>query len=106
MFKVRLSAAIDTYDTFLKSSEPIQWVILHKGIKQQMEALLWKLARQGFKPVFADDVFVVFAKNRNDLTGVSYLSPHVRHLYLGRYSVQVRSFFHLYLRRTAETSLH
>lgn len=93
MFKVRLSAAIDTYDTFLKSSEPIQWVILHKGIKQQIEALLWKLARQGFKPVFADDVFVVFAKNRNDLAGVSYLSPHVRHLYLGRYSVQVRSFF-------------
>ncbi len=93
MFKVRLSAAIDTYDTFLKRSEPIQWVILHKGIKQQIEALLWKLARQGFRPVFADEVFVVFAKNRPDLAGVSYLSPHVRHLYLGRYSVQVRSFF-------------
>ena len=93
MFKVRLSAAIDTYDTFIKSSEPMQWVILHKGIKRQIEALLWKLARQGFKPVFADDVFVVFAKNRHDLAGVSYLSPHVRHLYLGRYSVQVRSFF-------------
>ena len=93
MFKVGLPTAIDTYDTFLKSSEPIRWVILHKGIKQQIEALLWKLARQGFRPVFADDVFVVFAKNRHDLAGVSYLSPHVRHLYLGRYSVQVRSFF-------------
>lgn len=93
MFKVRLPAAIDTYDTFLKSSDPVPWVILHKGMKQQMESLLWKLARQGFKPVFADDVFVVFAKNRGDLAAVSYLAPHVRHLYLGRYAAQIRSFF-------------
>ncbi|GEM_PF-705372 len=93
MFKVLLPAAIDTYDTFLGSHESLQWVILHKGIKQQMEALLWKLAQQGFKPVFADDVFVVFVQNRNDLSGISYLSPHVRHLYLGRYAHQVRYFF-------------
>jgi Sulfotransferase family len=63
------------------------WAILHKGMMSENGALLGKLARMGLKPLYANEVFVVFGKARKGnqkgkLAAISYTSPHVKALYV------------------------
>ena len=47
-------------------------------------ALLGKLAWMGLVPLYANEVFVVFGKNRKGkLAAIAYTSPHVKSLYIG-----------------------
>jgi Sulfotransferase family len=55
------------------------WVILHKGMKQELGAILIRLI--GYSPVYANEVFVVFQR-RSVLPALALTSPHVKSLYI------------------------
>ena len=78
IFRAALPHAIVNHDTFLRG-EPTPWVVLHKGKSDRIGALLLRLFTQGYGPVFANEVFVVFT--RRDLPRLAYTSEHVKPLY-------------------------
>jgi hypothetical protein len=80
IFQALLLRSIITYSSFL-TGEPVQWLILHKGNCDRQGSLLFKLMNQGFKPVFANEVFVVFT-TRKDVSSLPYTSQHVKPLYI------------------------
>ncbi len=79
IFRAAVPRSIVSYDTFL-SSEPTPWAVLHKGKSDRTGALLFKFFTQGYRPVFANEVFVVFTK-RQDLPSLAYTSDHVKPVY-------------------------
>ncbi|NJN85065.1 MAG: hypothetical protein HC881_00435 [Leptolyngbyaceae cyanobacterium SL_7_1] len=70
------------YNPTVLQTSAFDWAILHKGMMRELGKILPKLALQGFKPVMANEVFVVFSKKPN-LSPLSYTSPHVKSLYGG-----------------------
>lgn len=82
-FQIKFSGEIYDYETAIAKDIDFQWAILHKGMAKQIVSTTLKLMQRGLKPVFANDVFIVFS-NRS-LPRISYLSPHVKSLYLDRF---------------------
>jgi FkbM family methyltransferase len=75
-FRERLEA-IDAYSLHLETVDRFLWAIVHKG---NLEALPCKLLRsivRRFKPVFANEVFVVFTR-RSALPAIDRSSPHLK----------------------------
>jgi hypothetical protein len=77
-----LARKTQNYNLLLLESSNFQWAIIHKGMKQELGVILWKLMLQSFSPVMANEVFVIFAKD-SDLPALSYTSLHVKPLYAG-----------------------
>ena len=63
------------------SQDNLKWVVLHKGKIEQLGAVLTKLLTKGFRPVFANEVFVIFSA-RKDVKAIAYTSKHVKPLYV------------------------
>ncbi len=89
-FRLPFPGQVQGYTDFLRSPRGYNWLVLHKGMMLPMEALLFQLARCGFRPVFANEVYVAFVRRRPELPSLSYLTPDVRHLYIGRYVNSLR----------------
>ncbi|BAU43595.1 Sulfotransferase family protein [Leptolyngbya sp. O-77] len=89
-FRLPFSGQVEGYADFLQSPGRYHWLVLHKGMALPVEALLFQLARCGFRPVFANEVYVVFVRRRPELPALSYFTPDVRHLYVGRYLNRLR----------------
>jgi len=79
IFRAVLPHVIVNHATFLRS-KPTPWVVLHKGKSDRTGALLFKFFTQGYRPVFANEVFVIFT-TRKDLPRLAYSSAHVKPLY-------------------------
>jgi Sulfotransferase family len=60
------------------------WAILHKGMKQEIGTILPTLILQQYQPVFANEVFVVFSRDRH-LPTLSSTTPHVKSLYIDEF---------------------
>ncbi|NJO79421.1 MAG: sulfotransferase family protein [Cyanobacteria bacterium RM1_2_2] len=80
VFKIHLRNPISDYRGFAKKGKP-SWVVVHKGMVESVDAMLLPLLMQRYTPVYANDVFVVFSLH-NHLPAISYLSPHVKSLYV------------------------
>jgi hypothetical protein len=80
-FKVKFLGEIYDYKTAFAKEIDFQWAILHKGMAERVFSTTLKLVSRGLAPVFANDVFVVFS-NHKDLSKLSYLSPHIKSLYM------------------------
>jgi len=100
-FKIKLQGELFDYETAIAKGIDFQWAILHKGMAKQVVSTTLKLMQRGLKPVFANDVFLVFS--RADLPTLSYLSPHVKSLYLDRLKLyttqQLKAFYVKYFER-------
>lgn len=81
IFKVKLDTPVRDYASFFQSPDT-NWVVIHKGKTDRLGTILLKLGVGGFAPVFANEVFVIFS--RRSLPKLSYLSPHVKPLYVDR----------------------
>jgi hypothetical protein len=80
LFRAAVPRSIISYDAFLRG-DSASWAVQHKGESDRTGALLLKLFTQGYAPVFANEVFVVFTK-RKDLPRLAYSSFHVKPLYV------------------------
>ncbi|MBD3882869.1 sulfotransferase family 2 domain-containing protein [Phormidium tenue FACHB-886] len=80
IFRASLLRPISDYAAFL-TEDKIQWVVLHKGRTEKLAGMLAKLFTKGFRPVFANEVFVVFS-TRRDGGAIAYSSEHVKPLYV------------------------
>jgi hypothetical protein len=78
-FKVRLPNSIADYKAFLEK-DSFSWLVVHKGMIESIDPMMPKLLRQGFVPVYANEVFVILT-TRRDLPTANYLARHVRSLY-------------------------
>jgi hypothetical protein len=76
-----LPGIIRNYDPELLNSTAFDWVILHKGMKSELGAILTHLLRQRYRPVYANEVFVVFSRDRQ-LPAISFTATHVKSLYI------------------------
>ncbi|GAB4132611.1 MAG: hypothetical protein Fur0046_02520 [Cyanobacteria bacterium J069] len=90
-FRIPFPNQVKGYADFLPAPDSYHWLLLHKGLALPMERLLWQLARCGFRPVFANEVYVAFVRRRPELPALSYFTPDVRHLYVGRYVNSLRA---------------
>ncbi|HEY9657410.1 MAG TPA: hypothetical protein V6C65_03030, partial [Allocoleopsis sp.] len=81
IFKVKLENPVIDHQTFL-DRKTADWVVIHKGRTDRMGTVLTQLALGSFSPVFANDVFVVYSQK--PLPKLSYLSPHVKPVYVDR----------------------
>ncbi|MBF2075098.1 MAG: sulfotransferase family 2 domain-containing protein [Synechococcales cyanobacterium C42_A2020_086] len=57
------------------------WVAIHKGRVEAIDALFPHLFGQGLAPVYANEVFVILTRHRH-VPKVSYWHPHVKPLYV------------------------
>jgi hypothetical protein len=80
VFRIQLPNPITDYRTFLKKGG-FSWLILHKGMLEPIDAMLFKLVGQGFAPVYANEVFVIFSTHKH-LPKLAYTSAHVKPLYV------------------------
>lgn len=78
-FQVKLPNPIHSYETL--TSQKVQWVVLQKDQTGHIASTLFKLFTQGFYPVFANGLFVVFT-TRSQLPKVPYTSIDVKPLYV------------------------
>lgn len=83
LFKTKFWCEVYDYKTALDKGIDFEWVLLHKGEADHLFPMTLKAMQRGLKPVYANDVFIVFSR-RADLPKISYTSPHVRSLYLSR----------------------
>ncbi|WP_088891886.1 sulfotransferase family 2 domain-containing protein [Leptolyngbya ohadii] len=81
-FRVMLNNPVLDYEAFL-DGKPAEWVVLHKGVAAQISTILMKLLGRGLSPVFANEVFVVYSNHRG-ISTTSYVSKHVRPVYIDR----------------------
>lgn len=79
VFKTQLANPVFGYATFLKKGG-FTWLVLHKGMVESIDTMMFKLVAQGFAPVYANEVFVIFSTQK--LPKVAYTSPHVKPLYV------------------------
>jgi hypothetical protein len=80
IFQTSLLRPVQDYEAFF-SGDAIQWVVVHKGKTEQIGSLLVRLFNKGFRPVFANEVFVIFS-TRKDLEALTYTAKHVKPLYV------------------------
>lgn len=78
-FKIQLRNPISDYRTFAKKGD-FPWVVVHKGMLEAVDAVMPRLLFQGYAPVFANEVFVIFSRRK--LSRVGHFVPHVRSLYV------------------------
>lgn len=78
-FQVKLSHPIQPYEAI--AAQNIQWVVLQKDQTQHIISTLFKLFLQGFHPVFANGLFVIFTTH-SKLPRVAYTSVDVKPLYV------------------------
>ena len=79
IFSIPLLNPISDYQTFVKKGG-FSWVVVHKGMPDWVDAIMPKLIGQGLAPLFANEVFVIFASQK--LPKIGYSTPHVRSLYV------------------------
>lgn len=91
-FKARLAREVQDSADFLQDHQAFDWVIIHKSMTDRVMPMLFRLVWNGFGPVFANDVFLIFSKQPG-AKRLSYLAPHVRSLYLGRIKTYTRFYF-------------
>ncbi|MBE9177867.1 sulfotransferase family 2 domain-containing protein [Oculatella sp. LEGE 06141] len=82
-FSMAVPNPVEDYSAIFNGKMDFDWVVLHKGMMDKISSILLKLILRRFTPVFANEVFVVFS-NRQDLPRLSYLSAHVRSVYVDR----------------------
>ena len=75
-FKTLLKGVYGYPKTFKVSPQKCQWLIVHKGKLQAIDSDFLKHVVQGFNPVFANPVFVVFS-SRSDIPAIGLESDHV-----------------------------
>lgn len=63
--------------SFCGSDQPYSWVVLHKGMLDDIAHRFLMSLESGYRPVFANEVFVVFAMAQR-LTAVDLSSSHYR----------------------------
>jgi hypothetical protein len=90
-FSAKLPVTVVDYNQILQPQTHCDWVILHKGMTERAIALVAKLFSQRFEPVYSNEVFIVFARDKS-LPSLGYASSHVRSLYLGRIKGHVQFF--------------
>ena len=78
IFSIPLPNPISDYRTFSQKGG-FPWVVVHKGMPDWIDAIMPKLVSQGLAPVFANEVFVIFTRQK--LPKLSYGQRHVRSLY-------------------------
>ncbi|NJR40174.1 MAG: hypothetical protein HC781_16800 [Leptolyngbyaceae cyanobacterium CSU_1_4] len=78
-FQVKLSNSIHPYEAL--ATQNIQWVVLQKDRIEHIGSTLLKLVVQGFHPVFANGLFVIFT-TRSEFPKVPYTSVDVKPLYV------------------------
>jgi hypothetical protein len=88
IFRVELENTVQDYAAFLNQTDA-NWVVIHKGRVDQIDPVLLKLMLRGFAPVFANDVFIVYSKH--SLPKLTYLSTHVKPLYVDRLKTRTRN---------------
>lgn len=88
IFRVELENTVQDYAAFLNQTDAT-WVVIHKGRVDQIDPVLLKLMRRGFAPVFANDVFIIYSKHA--LPKLTYLSTHVKPLYVDRLKTRTRN---------------
>jgi len=80
-YRCDLPGIIRNYNPELLNNTAFDWAILHKGMKQELGAILTTLLRQQYRPVYANDVFVVFSRDRQ-MPALALTSIHVKSLYV------------------------
>lgn len=78
-FQVKISNSIQPYEAL--ATQNIQWVVLQKDRTEHIGSTLLKLIIQGFHPVFANGLFVIFTTH-SQLPKVAYTSVDVKPLYV------------------------
>ncbi|MCU0525902.1 MAG: sulfotransferase family protein [Elainella sp. Prado103] len=78
-FKIQLPNPISDYRTFAKKGH-FPWVVVHKGMLEAVDTAMPRLILEGYAPVFANEVFVIFSKR--SLPKISYFTAHVKSLYV------------------------
>jgi Sulfotransferase family len=78
-FQVKLPNPIQPYEAI--AAQNIQWVVLQKDQTEHIVSTLFKLLIQGFHPVFANGLFVIFTTH-SKLPKVAYTSVDVKPLYV------------------------
>ena len=81
LYRCALPGVIHNYNPELLNSSAFDWAILHKGMKQELGTILATLLRQRYRPVYANDVFVVFSGDRQ-LPALPSTNVHVKSLYI------------------------
>ncbi|MEB3357425.1 MAG: sulfotransferase family 2 domain-containing protein [Synechococcales bacterium] len=70
----------NNYSATQVDTTEFQWVVIHKGMMDEIWDMLVQLAVSEFSPVFANEVFLVFA-NQPNLPTLHYGRHHVRSAY-------------------------
>jgi Sulfotransferase family len=80
VFRVQLTNPISDYRTFVKKGG-FPWVVVHKGMLDAVDAIVPKLLMQGYNPVFANEVFVVYTQHQQ-MQRVHFRTPHLKSFYV------------------------
>ncbi|MBW4517312.1 MAG: sulfotransferase family 2 domain-containing protein [Timaviella obliquedivisa GSE-PSE-MK23-08B] len=80
-YRSTLPGVIRNYNPELLNTSEFDWAIIHKGMKQDLGGIMTTLFRQRYRPVYANDVFVVFSSDRR-LSALAMTSVHVKALYI------------------------
>lgn len=91
IFKTEFIDKVADHDAFL-ADEPFPWVVVHKGRNEMLTPTLLKLLQQGYSPVFANPVFVVYTQHHT-LPALAYTAPHVKPLYVDRGKQMLRRIY-------------
>lgn len=78
-FKHQLANLYAYKITYELAADQFQWVLIHKGMLNAIDNEFLKQTVQTLKPVFANDVFVVFS-SRSDVPTIASNSIHIRSL--------------------------
>jgi hypothetical protein len=65
-----------SYSSPIAAGTALIWVVIHKGLIETIDNSLIEQIKQTMKPVFANDVFVIFTA-RQDLQALSDQDPHL-----------------------------
>ncbi len=99
IFRAALPFSIDDPAVLLSGKKPA-WVVIHKNKIEQLGAVLTNLLANGFRPVFANEVFVIFS-TRKDVKVIAYTSEHVKPLYIDFFKRNVLNTVKSFYRKAA-----
>lgn len=74
-FEEKFSKRAYSYSSGFINNSDFQWAIIHKGMINEINHALLKFVTKDFRPVFANEVFVVYS-SRRELAEVDRSSPH------------------------------